>query len=318
MVLDQCEGRDWSLYNADCIEGMRGLGDASVDYVLFSPPFVSLYTFSDNPRDLSNCRDAAQFWEHYSFVVKDVFRLLKPGRLLSIHCMDLPTSLFRDGAIAIRDFPGDNIRLAEQAGFLYHSRVCIWKDPVIAMQRTKALGLLHKQLVKDSIMSRMGIADYIVTMRKPGTNKEPVAGRLLDYIGDDTSNDEFTATVRVTTGRRSLEDHKSISIWQRYASPVWMDIDQSETLSAKLARDQRDERHIAPLQLTPIRRCLSLWTNPADVVFSPFAGIGSVGYVSLELGRKFVGFELKPSYYRQAVANLQSFRRGGFLKAMRG
>lgn len=315
-VLRQAEGADWTLWNADCIEVMRaGMPANSVHYSIFSPPFASLYTFSDDPRDVSNNNDDSVFWQHYRYVLEGIYRTLKPGRLVSIHCMDLPTSITRDGFIAIRDFSGDNIRICQDVGFRYHSKVTIRKDPVVAMQRTKALGLLHKQVVKDSAMSRMGIADYIVTMRKPGENDEPIAGIFETYYGDDRSNDELTAEARATWDRgggRSFSDHKSILIWQRYADPVWSDINQSDTLSFRMARDEHDERHISPLQLTPVRRCIDLWTNPGDTVLSPFVGIGTAGYVALEMGRRFVGAELKPSYWQQAVANLQAAERSRF------
>jgi hypothetical protein len=226
--------------------------------------------------------------------------------------MDLPSSITRDGFISIKDFSGDNIRLCQEVGFHYHSKVTIRKDPVSAMQRTKALGLLHKQVVKDSAMSRMAIADYIVTMRKPGESDEPVSGIFETYHGDDMTDAEMTAYAASTFesgGNRTLADHKSIQIWQRYAEPVWMDIAQSDVLSHRVAREEHDERHISPLQLTPIRRCLDLWTNPGDVVLSPFVGIGSVGYVAIEMDRKFIGAELKASYYRQACANLRLAER---------
>jgi len=221
-----------------------------------------------------------------------------PGRLLSFHCMNLPTSKQHHGYIGIRDFRGDLIRLFEARGFIFHSEVVIWKDPVTAMQRTKAIGLLHKQLVKDSCLSRQGLPDYVVTMRKPGENGERVAGPLSDYIGDDE-------TLQATRGKWNRDEIRdSINIWQRYASPVWMDINPSETLQFRSAREHNDERHICPLQLQVIYRCLDLWTNPGDMVFSPFAGIGSEGYVAIQTGRKFIGAELKESYFRQACANL--------------
>jgi len=291
---------------------MRGLPENSAHFCMFSPPFSSLYTFSDDPRDVSNNADDAVFWQHYRFVLQGVFRAMKPGRLVSIHCMDLPSSITRDGFISIKDFSGDNIRLCQEVGFHYHSKVTIRKDPVSAMQRTKALGLLHKQVVKDSAMSRMAIADYIVTMRKPGESDEPVSGIFETYHGDDMTDAEMTAYAASTFesgGNRTLADHKSIQIWQRYAEPVWMDIAQSDVLSHRVAREEHDERHISPLQLTPIRRCLDLWTNPGDVVLSPFVGIGSVGYVAIEMDRKFIGAELKASYYRQACANLRLAER---------
>ncbi len=307
-VVAQEHGADWTLWNADCVEVLRGMPENSVHYGIWSPPFASLYTFSDDPRDVSNNSDDRVFWQHYRFVLEGVYRALKPGRLISIHCMDLPTSITRDGFIGMRDFPGENIRLCQEIGFVYHSRVCIRKDPVSAMQRTKAIGLLHKQIVKDSALSRMAIADYVITLRKPGDNTEPVAGIFETYYGDDRTDDDLTNEARrsIYSGSRSLAEHKSILVWKRYAEPIWDDIHQGDVLSRHMAREEHDERHISPLQLTVIRRCLQIWSNPGDVVLSPFAGIGSAGYVALEMGRRFVGAELKSSYYRQAVANLRT------------
>lgn len=307
MVLEQAQGDGWHLCNADSVDVLRGLPANSLGYSLFSPPFASLYTFSDDPRDLSNNQDDRVFWEHYRYIAEGLFRAMKPGRSVSIHCMDLPTSKTKDGYIGMRDFPAANRQLFEDAGFIFHSRAIIRKDPVTAMQRTKALGLLHKQVVKDSSMSRMGISDFVITMRKPGDNPEHIAGVLDTYHGNDLTDDLLHAEALRTydqSGGRTFEEHKSILIWQRYAD-VWNDIAPGDVLSRVAARDVADERHISPLQLTLIRRCLQMWTNPRDIVFSPFAGIGSVGYVALELGRRFVGSELKPSYYRQAAANLQ-------------
>jgi len=278
-VIDQVVTEKFTLYNADCVEVSRGLPSDSVHYSVFSPPFASLYTYSNSDRDMGNVKDGAEFAAQFAFLVPELLRITKPGRLLSFHCMNLPTSKARDGFIGINDFRGDLIRMFVAAGWIYHSEVCIWKDPVTAMQRTKALGLLHKQIKKDSCMSRQGIADYLVTLRKPGDNPEPVS-----HTGD-----QFP-----------------VEVWQRYASPVWMDIDPGDTLQYMSAREHDDERHICPLQLEVIRRALELWTNPGDVVFSPFAGIGSEGYVSLEMGRRFIGAELKASYYQQARRNLES------------
>jgi hypothetical protein len=281
-VLGQSEGSGWALYHADCIDVLRGMPPASVHYSIFSPPFASLYTYSNSDRDLGNVKDGAEFAEHFSFLIPELLRVTKPGRLLSFHCMNLPTSKARDGYIGITDFRGQLIRAFVEAGWIYHSEVCIWKDPVTAMQRTKALGLLHKQIKKDSCMSRQGIADYLVTMRKPGDNPEPVTH----------TNETFP-----------------VELWQRYASPVWMDIDAGNTLQYMGARDSEDERHICPLQLDIISRALELWTNPGDTVLSPFAGIGSEGFVALEKKRRFIGAELKESYYRTAIKNLDAAGR---------
>ena len=275
-VIDQAITDRYALYNGDSAEILKGIPANSIHYSIFSPPFASLYTYSNSERDLGNCRTTTEFYQQFKYIVDELYRVLMPGRLISFHCMDLPLSKERDGVIGLRDFRGELIKLFEDSGFVLHSQVCIWKDPVTAMQRTKAIGLLHKQIKKDSCMSRQGIPDYLVTMRKIGENPEPVSH----------TNETFP-----------------VEIWQRYASPVWMDINPSDTLQATSARDEKDERHICPLQLTVIRRALNLWTNPGDVVLTPFLGIGSEAYVALELGRKAIGIELKPSYYQQAVRN---------------
>lgn len=271
-------GGKWTMEQGDCVEVLKSFADESVHFSIFSPPFSSLYVYSDSERDMGNCLSDAQFYEHMGFLSGELLRVLKPGRNISFHCMNLPTTKERDGFIGIRDFRGDLIRIFQRAGFIYHSEVTIWKNPVTAMQRTKAIGLLHKQLKKDSCISRQGIPDYLVTMRKPGVNAEPCA----------KTNESFP-----------------VSEWQEYASPVWMDIKESGTLQRKSARAEEDERHICPLQLEVIARALRLWTNEGDLVLSPFAGIGSEGYVSLEMGRRFLGVELKPSYFDQAVLNLK-------------
>lgn len=351
----------FAMYQGDCCDVVKGLPDASIGFSISSIPFASLYTYSASPRDMGNSKDHAEFYQHFKYLIPEWLRVTKPGRLNSIHCMNLPTSKARDGYIGIKDFrgniindmcgsdaadmkraadilmyraviakrEGDNARalklddqrnaLVEELtanpgehGWIYHSEVCIWKDPVTAMQRTKALGLLHKQIKKDSCMSRQGIPDYLVTFRKPGENPEPVTHTDSSY---------------------------PVKLWQRVASPIWMStfgagtdhaadsdgfaiphggdndtdhgtIQPGDTLQRESAREERDERHICPLQLSVIRRALRLWTNPDDVVLSPFAGIGSEGYVSLQEGRRFIGVELKESYYKQAVANLRSVEGG--------
>jgi len=292
-------GKDWKLYLGDCVEVIREIESDSIHYSIFSPPFASLYCYSNSERDMGNCRGVDDFTQHFRFLVKELYRVMMPGRLLSFHCMNLPTSKQYHGYIGIQDFRGDLIRLFQEEGFIYHSEVCIWKDPVTAMQRTKALGLLHKQLKKDSCMSRQGIPDYLVTMRKPGDNPERVEGLLEYYVGDDP--------VYLTKQERGWSDEikKSIDIWQRYASPVWMDINQSNTLQRESAREEEDEKHICPLQIDVIERALQLWTNPGDIVLDPFNGIGSSGYVALKTGRRYVGIELKKSYFDQSVKNLQ-------------
>ena len=309
-VLAQSVKESFSLWNADCVDVARGLPDASIHYTIFSPPFIALYTFSDSNRDMSNCAEDGTFWDHFRFLIEELYRITKPGRLCTVHLMQLPTSKLRDGFIGLKDFRGDVIRAFQDKGFIYHSEVCIFKDPVVAMQRTKSIGLLHKQIVKDSAMSRMGVADYMVTLRKPGDNVEPVSGPFDAYYGDETAPDGplVTETGSMRTVNHPGDNWYSVAVWQRYASPVWMDIQQNDVLSHKCARAEADERHISPLQLTPIRRCIQLWTNPGDVVFSPFAGIGSELYVALEMGRKGIGAELKNSYYLQALANIASLK----------
>lgn len=269
----------FAIYCGDSCEVMQNIPDNSIHFSVYSPPFASLYTYSNSERDLGNCRTHAEFYEQFKFIAKELYRVLMPGRNMSFHCMNLPTSKARDGYIGIRDFRGALIRIFEDVGFIFHSEVCIWKDPVTAMQRTKALGLLHKQIKKDSCMSRQGIPDYLVTMRKPGENTEPVTH----------TNESFP-----------------VDAWQQYASPVWMDIRPSDTLQYMSAREQDDERHICPLQLEVIKRAILLWTNENDIVFTPFMGIGSEAYMALKLKRRAVGIELKDSYYDVAERNVRS------------
>lgn len=284
-VLDRFLSPNFAAYHADCVEGVSFIPDESIDFSIFSPPFASLYTYSNSDRDMGNSTSYDQFWGHYGFLVDHLYRVLKPGRNISVHVMNLPTSKQHHGYIGIQDFRGDTIRAFQKSGFIYHSEVTVWKDPVVAMQRTKALGLLWKQIKKDSSMSRQGIPDYVVTFRKPGINPKPISHTAEEFPVDE---------------------------WQKLASPCWMDIKQSNTLNKKLARDEDDERHIAPLQLDLIERCLRLWSLPGDVVLSPFMGIGSEGYVSLQMKRKFIGFELKKSYFDCAVKNLQDAHPAGF------
>jgi DNA modification methylase len=278
-IINQYIDNRMALYNGDSCEVLTTIPDDSVHFQIYSPPFVSLYTYSNSERDLGNCKSNDEFFEQFEFIVKELYRILMPGRLMAVHCMNMPTTKTKHGFIGLEDFRGDLIRLFQKCGYIYHSEVCIWKDPVIAMQRTKALGLLHKQIKKDSAMSRQGIPDYLIVMRKPGENPEPVTH----------TNESFP-----------------VDIWQKYASPIWTDIKPSDTLQARSAREEKDEKHICPLQLTVIRRALNLWTNPNDIVLTPFLGIGSEAYVALENGRRAIGCELKPSYFNQAVSNCKS------------
>lgn len=274
--IDQIVTDRYAAYHGDCVEVLKGLPDKSIGYSIFSPPFASLYTYSNSPRDMGNVRDDAEFFAHFDFLIAELRRVMKPGRNISFHCMDIPSSKERDGVIGLKDFPGELLRAFQRHGFIFHAKVTIWKDPVTAMQRTKALGLLHKSVRENSAMCRMGIPDYLITVRAPGEQED-----------------------RVTHGAEFPVD-----LWQKVASPVWMDINPSDTLQFRSAREHDDERHICPLQLGVIERGVMLWTNPGDIVLSPFMGIGSEGYVALEMGRRFVGAELKASYYAQAAANL--------------
>ena len=289
------EENGWQASLGDCIEEISEIKSDSIHYSIFSPPFADLYTYGDSIHDLGNNESDGEFFRHFDFLIKQLSRVMIPGRLVSIHCMNLPTTKTHWGYIGLRDFRGDIIRAFEKNDFIYHSEVCIWKCPVTAVSRTKALGLLHKQMVKDSAMSRNGIPDYLVTMRKPGDNPEHIKGTLDRFVGDASSFER----------RGKL----SIDIWQKYASPIWTDINQSRTLQKTSARAHKDEKHICPLQLDVIERSLQLWTNDNDLVLSPFMGIGSEGFVAIKMGRRFIGIELKESYFKQAVKNLRRATR---------
>ena len=275
------KGDGFTVHMGDCVKWTKRMEDNSVDYSVFSPPFADLFVYSNSDHDMGNCANDAEFVAQLRFLIGELFRIVKPGRNVSFHCMNLPTTKMRQGHIGLRDFRGDLIRAFQDAGFIYHSEVCIWKDPVVAMQRTKALGLLHKTIRENGTMSRMGLPDYVVTMRKPGDIVE-----------------------RVTHG-----DDLPVMMWQKYASPIWDDINQSRTLNKMPARDDKDLKHMCPLQLDVIERCIHLWTNPGDVVFSPFTGIGSEGFCSVKMGRKFIGTELKPAYYELACQNIEDAKK---------
>jgi len=310
---DIAEGKNWTLCLGDCVEAIRSLADNSMHYSIFSPPFASLYTYSNSERDMGNCKGEDDFLQHFGYLVGELYRVIMPGRLLSFHCMDIPAMKDRDGYIGLKDFPGDLLRVFMGTGFIYHSKVAIWKDPLIEATRTKALGLMYKQIVKDSAMCRQGLPDYLITVRKPGDNKEPISHKngFTSFIGEDEPKaPKNEPTLKDSRNHRkesmvSLDPVYSHHVWRRYASPVWMDINQSNTLQRASARENDDERHICPLQLEVIERALELWTNPGDLALSPFAGIGSEGYVAVKMGRRFVGIELKRSYWEQAVRNLR-------------
>ena len=275
--IDQVTTERYTAIHGDCVDAIADLPDACIGYSIFSPPFASLYTYSNSPRDMGNVRNDAEFFGHLEYLIAQLRRVMMPGRDISFHCMDMPASKERDGYIGLKDFPGNLLRAFEKHGFIFHSKVTIWKDPVTAMQRTKALGLLHKSVRENAAMCRQGIPDYLITVRTPGEQAQ-----------------------RVT------HDDYPVDQWQRVASPIWMDINPSDTLQYRSVREHDDERHICPLQLEVIRRGIVLWTNPGDIVLSPFMGIGSEGFVALEQGRRFVGVELKKSYYDQAVKNLEA------------
>ena len=285
-ILNQYITDDCALYNADSVEAIKMIPDNSVGLEVYSPPFSSLYTYSNSDRDLGNSKTDDEFFTHFGFLIDDLLRILKPGRIMAVHCMNLPTSKQNDGYIGIKDFRGQLIKAFQDHGFIYHSEVCIWKNPVTAMQRTKALGLLHKQLKKDSCMSRMGIPDYVVFMRKPGENPDRVTH----------TNQSFPVS--------QWQEYAS-PIWDEYNSPIWWDINQSDTLNARSAKDEESERHICPLQLPVIERIIKMYSNEGDTVFTPFLGIGSEVYQALKMNRKGIGIELKPAYFDEAVRNIK-------------
>lgn len=265
---------NFKLFHGDCIEGIAKLETDSIHFSVFSPPFADLYTYSDNIADMGNCKNYEEFLTHFNFLTPELYRVTMQGRLVAVHCMDLPIQKGKEGYIGLRDFSGMLIKNFQDNGFIYHSRVTIWKDPVVEMQRTKALGLLHKTLKKDSSMSRVGNPDYVLLFRKAGENPIPIKQDI------------------------------SVDLWQKYASPVWFDINQTNTLQKESARENEDEKHICPLQLDVIERLIVLYSQKGEIVLSPFADIGSEGYTAIKLGRKFIGYELKESYYKQANQNL--------------
>ena len=285
-VLDQYSTDRYTLINGDTTEVITTLPDESIGFSVFSPPFSSLYTYSNSDRDLGNSRNDEEFYTHFEFIVKELFRIMQGGRVVAIHCMQIPAMKERDGYIGLKDFRGDLIRLFQKCGFIYHGEVTIWKDPVVEMQRTKALGLLHKQIKKDSARTRMGLPDYVVFMRKDGDNENPVTHTDSDFPVD------------------LWQDYAS-PVWREYASPVWWDINQSNTLNRMFA-DEESEKHICPLQLDVIERCVKLYSKEGDTVFTPFMGIGSEVYQAVKMNRKGLGIELKREYFLQAKKNLMT------------
>lgn len=303
-VYDQDITDDWSVYHGDCIQVVSGLPAESVHYSIFSPPFISLYVYSDDPQDMGNSKTDDEFYSHFSYLISQLMRVLKPGRLVTVHCSLIPMTMQHEGIIGLKDLPGQISHLFRQYGFIYHSKVNVWKDPLLQATRTKMLTLAHKQISKDSSRCAQGFADELLTFRKPGENTEPVKhGRGFEqYIGEQDEP-------RHSKQDDSRKNKYSHEVWQRYASPVWWDIRQSDTLNVAAGRDDKDERHICPLQLQVIARCLELWTNEGDVVLSPFAGIGSEGYESIIMKRKFIGVELKDTYYKTMLNNLKKAKK---------
>jgi len=275
---------DFTIYLGDCVQRIKEVKSDSIHFSVFSPPFSELYVYNDLAEDMGNSKDYNEFKDHFRYLLPELARIMVPGRNIAVHCMDLPIQKGKEGYIGLRDFSGYLISLFQEYGFIYHSRVTIWKNPVTEMQRTKALGLLHKQIKKDAVMSRVGIPDYLLVFRAPGENPIPITHQDKD---------------------ESKPGYLPVDLWQKYASPVWYDIDYGKTLNKREGRDNRDEKHIAPLQLETIERCVHLWSNKGETIFSPFAGIGSEGYQAIKMNRKFVGIELKQSYFDTAVKNLK-------------
>jgi DNA modification methylase len=310
------QGASWAIHNSDCIEGMAAMPESSVDCAIFSPPFGDLFVYSDSERDLGNAGTGQQFINQYAFFANELTRVMKPGRIVCVHCTDLPMRKGRDGAIGLQDFSGDLIRAHTEAGLIYHGRATIWKDPVVEMQRTKALGLLYKQIRKDSAMNRVGMPDYMLFFRKDGENPDriehseiggkealAIAKRWLEHM----RKQGLCATVPDDALLAELIKHAEFDVyeWQKLASPVWMDIQQGNVLNGyRKARADGDERHVCPLQLDTIEKCLRLYSKPGDVIMDPFNGIGSTGYQAVKMMRLYIGFELKPEYAAQANANL--------------
>ena len=289
----EVRGANWTIVNGDSCKEIASVPDDSMGFSIFSPPFSSLFVYSDSIRDMGNCESDEQFFQHFNYLIPHLFRITIPGRLCAVHCSQLPSHKWKDGEVGLKDFRGDIIRSFQQAGWIYHSEVCIWKDPVVEMTRTKALGLLHKQIKKNSAMSRVGMPDYLVVFRKPGDAVAPV------HRPEGFNPNAYR-------GENGAECKTSVEVWQRYASPVWFDINQTNVLNVRVARNEKDERHMCPLQLDVIERAIHLWTIPGDTVFTPFLGIGSEVVSAVKLGRKGYGIELKQEYFAQAIKNLKA------------
>lgn len=292
------EGQSFTLYHGDCVLEIEKVASDSIGLSVYSPPFPDIFSYSDAPQDMGNSANDDEFFEHYKRLIPDMLRVTIPGRLSCVHCIDLPNFKYKHGTGGLRDFPGRIIQAHIDAGWMYHSRITIWKDPVTEMQRSKAHGLLHKNFAAQSEHVRQGLPDYVLVFRKPGDeNGIPVIQHreIGDYVGTQPPRFED-----MNGYGKSLMTSYSISVWQRYASPVWFDIDQTRTLNYRAGKESNDEKHICPLQLDVIERCIDLWSNKGDVVLSPFAGIGSEGVSAITMGRKFIGIEFKQTYHTLA------------------
>ena len=306
-VLDQLLTDDYAIYNGDCVDVMETFPKETIHLSIYSPPFGGLYHYSSSERDLSNCKDYDTFFEHYAFVVRELFRLTMPGRMTAVHCMDVPSG--NSGTDYLIDFPGDIIRLHEKEGFHYIARYAIWKEPLGVRNRTMAKNLAHKTIVEDSSRCSVASADYLLVFRKKGQNPIPIAhpSGLLEYAGERQIPADLLP-YRGWTGNQ-IENRYSHWIWRQYASAFWDDIRIGRVLPFQQSRDEEDEKHVHPLQLDVISRVLTLWSNPGEVVVTPFMGVGSEVYESVLQKRRGVGIELKPSYYRQSVKNLQNIQK---------
>jgi len=332
MKQPEYQGNGWLIHNSDCIEGMAAMPEESIDLSIFSPPFGDLFVYSNSERDLGNAGTGQNFINQYKFFADQLTRVMKPGRMVCVHCTDLPMLKGRDGAIGLQDFSGDLIKAHTDAGLIYHGRATIWKDPVVEMQRTKALGLLYKQIRKDSGMNRVGMPDYMLFFRKDGDNPDriehtapgdtesalPIARKWLEHM----RREGLASGVPDDDVLRVLLPHVEFDVyeWQKLASPVWMNIQQGNVLNGwRNAKGEADERHVCPLQLDTISNCLRLYSKPGDVIMDPFNGIGSTGYEAVRQMRRYVGFELKAEYAAQAGKNLkQAESMAGDLFATQG
>ncbi len=318
VVKNQVVTKRWSAYCDDCCNVTPAIPEECIGFSIFSPPFCSLYSYSDSDQDMGNARTNEEFFHHFDFLVKQLFRITMPGRIVAVHAMDLPTFKNKGEEIGTYDFPGDINKCFLENGFIRHARITIWKDPLIAATRTHAINLAHQQLVKDSAMSGIGIPDTILAFRKPGENPKPITHPkgLTEYAGSRPIPKDLDRYIKIHQEEHgkgieknpynSGKDKRSHYVWQQYASPVWFDIRQTRVLPYVEGKDKDDQRHICPLQRDTVSRCLTLWSAKGDIVFTPFMGVGTEIYEAVSIGRKGIGIELKRSYFKQAIANLKS------------